>query len=65
MVSEKIKELRDQKALSQSDLAQRLGISQAAVCKIEKSKRPPKLDRLIEIAQALGVDVAVFLPGVN
>lgn len=65
MVSEKIRELRTQKYLSQDDLAQRMGISQAAVSKIENSKRPPKLDRLIEIAQALGVDITVFLPQLN
>lgn len=65
MVSEKIREIRNQQALSQRDLAERVGITQAAVSKIEKSRRPPKLDRLIEIAEALGVSVNVFLPNEN
>lgn len=65
MVGEKIKELRKQKSLTQADLAERMGCSQVAICKIENSERPPKLDRLIEIAQALDVNVVVFLPHPN
>jgi putative transcriptional regulator len=65
MVSEKIKELRKSKDWSQADLADRMGCSQVAICKIERSKRPPKLDRLLQIAQALEVSIAVFLPHPN
>ena len=62
MVSEKIKQLRKEKCLSQKALAKRMGLSQVAICKIENGKRPPRLDRLIELANALEVDVAIFLP---
>lgn len=60
-VGQNIKNAREQKGLSQRDLAQKLNISQAAVSQFENGKNPPKIDTLLKIANALQVDINALL----
>ena len=45
-------------ALSQSDLARRLGVSRARVSQLLQHKSSPTLRTMVHIANALGCDVA-------
>jgi len=48
---------RRYKKLSQAELGDRLGISQAAVAQIESKESKPQKETLRKIAKALGIDV--------
>lgn len=61
-VARRIRETREKLGLSQAQLAERLGRTQTAVSLWESGRRTPGLDDLIEIADALGVDVTTLLP---
>jgi transcriptional regulator with XRE-family HTH domain len=49
--------------LSQSRLAERAGLSRDGIHKIEHGYRSPRIDSLILIAAALGVEPATLLRG--
>lgn len=51
--------------ITQAELSARLGIDRAYVSGLEGGRRNPTIQRLDEIAQALGVDVAELLSGAN
>lgn len=55
-IGEKIKNIRKTKGLTQKELAQKLGVSQAMITQYEKGLRKPKPDTIKRIAMALGVD---------
>lgn len=59
-VSEKIKELRTLKGLSQQTLAQRAGLSRSYITLIETGKKTVAVSTLALIADALGVVVGQF-----
>lgn len=50
-----LKEIRQEKGLSQTDLAKKMGISSQAVQQFENGVRTPSLERAVEIAQALEI----------
>ena len=50
-----LKEIRQEKGLSQTDLAKKMGISSQAVQQFENGVRTPSLERTVEIAQALDI----------
>lgn len=52
---ERVRNIREEKGLSQSDVAKRMHISQQAVAKYEKIVDLPKNSTLCKIADALGV----------
>ena len=56
MFSERIKELRIQKQMTQRQLAAALDIDTATYCKIEKGERKAKREQVEIIAQLLSVD---------
>ncbi len=58
----RLRALRLEAGLSQVDLAQRLGISQAAISNWESGARQPNLDDLYPLAHELGVEVVDLLP---
>ena len=58
----KIKEIRLKKNISQTQLAEMLGTSQAAVTSIENNKRIPRIETLSRIAAALDTSVLSLLP---
>lgn len=48
---------RDQKRMSRSALADRVGVTSEAIRLIEVNKRTPSFDLLVRISEALGVSV--------
>lgn len=59
---EKIRHLRRQRKLTQTEMADSLNITQRAFSKIENNEVQLKIDRLEEIANLLNVDAKELLP---
>ncbi len=57
LLGERIKELRDEKNLSQKALAERVGVTQQAVAKWEGGKSEPDSKTLITLADFFGCTV--------
>ncbi len=62
-IGERIKELRKQQGMTQSDLAKKLGIPYQSIGQWERGIRTPKSKTISRIIDALGVDISVFLQG--
>lgn len=60
----RIKEVREQKGFSQSDVAKNLGITRQAVSLYEKGRREPKLETWQKLADFFGVSVP-YLQGIS
>lgn len=56
-----LKELREEKGLTQSELAKELGFTQSAIAKWENGERNPSLDVLILIAKYFDVSTDYLL----
>jgi ribosome-binding protein aMBF1 (putative translation factor) len=52
---------RVERGLSQRELAERTGTTQSAIARLERGGRPPRIDTLLRIAEALDCDLAVEL----
>jgi transcriptional regulator with XRE-family HTH domain len=52
----KVKQFRDQNSLSLQHLAKRSGMSASYLNEIEKGKKYPKAEKIMDLAKALGVD---------
>lgn len=59
-----LRDLRNKKELSQSDLAKRIGVNSSTIALYESGERLPSLRRLIRLSLALGVTTD-FLLGLN
>jgi transcriptional regulator with XRE-family HTH domain len=64
-LANRIKELRDQKGISQEELAHRAGLSRTGMGFLETGKRWPRLDTLMKVAQGLNVTVDELLKGLH
>lgn len=60
-VGEKIVELRKERGLTQLDFAEKLGIEDSALRRIEKGRTNPTLKTLLKICAELEVDVVDLL----
>lgn len=60
---EKIKYLRKQKSVTQTEWARLTGIHQVSIAKYEKDKMIPQPEQLRKIVDALGVSPLIFLNG--
>lgn len=58
----RIKEIRLKKNISQTQLAEMTGTTQAAITAIENNKRVPRIETLMRIAAALDTSVLALLP---
>ena len=58
-----IKQLREQRGMTQSDLAERIGVSSKTVSKWETAKGLPDISLLQPLAQALGISVIELMNG--
>jgi len=55
-IGDRLKELREQRLLTQHMLAKRSGISQVAIARIERNRAEPHFSTIHKLASALGVD---------
>jgi len=63
-IGEEVRRLRAERGLSQQELAQRMGVAQSVVARLEAGGVEPRLSTLDRVAQALGVELKVhFLTG--
>jgi transcriptional regulator with XRE-family HTH domain len=60
-IGNKIRIIRDQKGLSQENLAANLGITQSSYARLEKKDDRISINRLFKIAEILGVEVSNLL----
>lgn len=50
------------KAISQAELAMRVGLTRGSIANIERGYQRPPIETLFRLAQALGTDPAMLLP---
>jgi transcriptional regulator with XRE-family HTH domain len=60
-IAKQVAEQRAARGLSQRELAELVGTTQSAVARLEAGGRPPRIDKLLHIADALGCDLHVEL----
>ena len=53
LIGERIKKERNQKGLTQKELAERLGVTTTVIGQYERTERTPKMETLVKIAEAL------------
>ena len=60
-VAEKVSRRRKELGLSQAELAELTGTTQSAIARLEAGGRPPRIDTLLRIAEALDCELIVDL----
>jgi predicted transcriptional regulator len=60
-IADRVAERRVAMGLSQRELAERVGTTQSAIARLERGGRPPRIDTLLRIAEALQCDLVVEL----
>jgi transcriptional regulator with XRE-family HTH domain len=60
-IADKVAERRQAKGFSQRELAEIVGTTQSAIARLERGGRPPRIDTLLRIADALECDLVVDL----
>jgi ribosome-binding protein aMBF1 (putative translation factor) len=60
-IADQVAAQRQARGLSQQELAHICGTTQSAIARLEKGGRPPRIDTLLRIAQALDCDLVVEL----
>jgi len=58
-IGEEVRRLRTERGLSQQELAERMGVTQSVVARLEAGGVEPRLSTLDRVAQALDVELAV------
>jgi transcriptional regulator with XRE-family HTH domain len=64
-VGDNLKKLRVLNALTQAELAQKAGLTPAAVARIERNEAEPRMTNLRKLAEALGVKPHQLVRGEN
>lgn len=57
-----IRDIREDKKMTQADIAEKLGLSETGYAKIERGESKADIDRLQKIADVLGVTLAEIIP---
>ena len=65
LFSERMKELREQKEISQKQLAENMHISQSSVSEYENGNQQPPLEMLIKLADFFDVNIDYLLGRTN
>ncbi len=60
-IADKVAERRIAKGFSQRELAELVGTTQSAIARLERGGRPPRIDTLLKIAEALDCELLVEL----
>ena len=58
---DRLKELRNNKGLTQEQLGEMLGVKKAVVCLYEKERRNPSIESIIDMVQIFGVTADYLL----
>jgi len=58
-------EARGWEGISQKQLAERVSLNQSEVARLEYAERCPRLDKVVKLADALGVQVRDLLYGIE
>ncbi|HET9299702.1 MAG TPA: helix-turn-helix transcriptional regulator [Candidatus Polarisedimenticolaceae bacterium] len=59
-VGSKIRQLRKERSLTQAELAQRIGVQQSDLCRMENGEYKVSLDTLFKILGVFGIDIGEF-----
>jgi len=60
-IAAQVADRRKERGLSQADLAALVGTTQSAIARLESGGRPPRIDTLLRIANALDADLHIEL----
>jgi transcriptional regulator with XRE-family HTH domain len=60
-IAGQVADRRKERGLSQAELAKLVGTTQSAIARLESGGRPPRIDTLLRIANALDADLHVDL----
>ena len=60
-IAHDVADRRQELGLSQRELAELVGTTQSAIARLERGGRPPRIDTLLRIADALDCDLSVEL----
>jgi ribosome-binding protein aMBF1 (putative translation factor) len=60
-IADQVADQRKSRGLSQAELAELTGTTQSAIARLESGGRPPRLDTLLRIAEALDCELTVDL----
>lgn len=60
-IAGKVTERRTAMGMSQRELAELVGTTQSAIARLERGGRPPRIDTLLRIAEALDCELSVEL----
>jgi transcriptional regulator with XRE-family HTH domain len=60
-VAGQVADRRKERGLSQAELAALVGTTQSAIARLESGGRPPRIDTLLRIANALDADLQIEL----
>jgi transcriptional regulator with XRE-family HTH domain len=60
-IAGQVADRRKERGLSQAELAARVGTTQSAIARLESGGRPPRIDTLLRIANALDADLHIEL----
>ena len=60
-IADKVADRRVEMNMSQRELAALVGTTQSAIARLERGGRPPRIDTLLRIAEALDCDLQVEL----
>jgi predicted transcriptional regulator len=60
-IADRVADRRAAMGLSQRELAALVGTTQSAIARLERGGRPPRIDTLLRIAEALDCDLVVEL----
>jgi DNA-binding XRE family transcriptional regulator len=60
-IADDVASRRSELGMSQRELAELTGTTQSAIARLERGGRPPRIDTLLRIAEALDCDLSVEL----
>jgi transcriptional regulator with XRE-family HTH domain len=60
-IAGQVADRRKERGLSQAELARLVGTTQSAIARLESGGRPPRIDTLLRIANALDADLHIEL----
>jgi putative transcriptional regulator len=61
-MSTPLRRVRRERDITQAELAERAGVAQQAIARLERGKQRPSLDTAVRIARVLGVEVLEIFP---